>query len=318
MKRAFAFLFLVTATASFAATEFETAREAILKMTGCYLVDYSYSETEGLKEGYTVDLRVYDANKDKTVRELIYPVEVSDRKIRLQHVLFFSDLDGKLVEESLMKHTGEDWEFEPEHWYDFVGPRHWKPRKPEGEGKWVRRVTNLDDGLRHQCVGGWKLGGGYREWACSSYAPIPGREYRDMGRKDYNTMERGTRLIVYGQSFLERQENVKTIHEGEKRTPLAREVGKNWYVRAPMSECRAAVEWVKPRRAFWDLVRETWDEVLDGGSDFIETAPPGKPPRFVRIGQIEQKYFEKLPGSAEAAKQAKREILDVIAEYRAR
>lgn len=308
---------LTAGVAAHAEGEFEKSKAAILKMTGCYLVDYSYSETEGLKPGYKIDSRVYDASKDKTVRELIYAIEVSDKKIRLQHILFFTDLDGKLVKESFLKHTGEDWEYEPDNWYDFTGPRSWKPKKTEREGKWVRRITNLDDGLRHQCVAPWKLGTGYPEWSCSSYAPIPGRESRDMGRKDYQTMERGTRLIVYGQSFLERQANVKTIHEGDKRTPLAKEVGKNWYVRAPDADCKAAVEWAQPRRAFWDLVRETWDEILDGGSDFLETQPEGKPPRFAKMYEIEESYY-KILAEAGAKKKARQAILDVIAEYRAR
>jgi hypothetical protein len=35
-------------------------------MAGCFLVDYSYVETEGLAPGYTRDPRVYDVNRDKS------------------------------------------------------------------------------------------------------------------------------------------------------------------------------------------------------------------------------------------------------------
>ena len=105
-------------------------------------------------------------------------------------------------------------------------------------------MTNLDDGLRYQCAARWTEDRAYPEWSCANYAPIPGRETRDMGRSDYQTLQRGTRIVVYGAaqggSWLERQDNVKTIHTDSGRVPLVRELGKNWYVRLPDAECAGA------------------------------------------------------------------------------
>ena len=49
-----------------------------------------------------------------------------------------------------------------------------------------------------------------------------GRETRDMGRKDYNALKRSTRVIVYKDSWLERQENIKVMEQKGVQTPLAK------------------------------------------------------------------------------------------------
>lgn len=294
--------------------------ETLRKMTGCFLVDYSYSETEALQEGYKIDERVYDVNKNKSVKEWIYAVESAPNKIRLQHILFATDLNGKVIDGTIMKHQAEDWEFQPTFWYDFTKPSNWEARElsPEqSQGKWVRKVTNLDDGLRYQCVAAFQTSEqGYAEWTCSSFAPIPGRETRDMGRKDYNTLDRTTRIIVYGDSWLERQENIKTIYKDEKKNPLASEVGKNWFVRLPDAECADAKAWTQDKTAFWDLLREVWETILDGKSSFTETMPAGGAPRFVEMMSVEEKYSATVATDPEARKAAEQEIRGLIQEYR--
>ena len=55
--------------------------------TGCYLVDYSFVETEALKPGYVKDNRVYDVNLDKSIKEWIVATDISPTRIKLQHVL---------------------------------------------------------------------------------------------------------------------------------------------------------------------------------------------------------------------------------------
>ena len=143
-------------------------------------------------------------------------------------------------------------------------------------GLWTRRVTNLDDGSRYQCAARWSDGTAYPEWSCSSYAPVPGRETRDMKRSDYDTLERTTRIIVYGQSFLERQDNVKTIHRdgARRRRSRARSARTGpCGCRTPSAKPRAA--FAAPRQAFWSVSREVWDGVLNGAAPFVEKAPAG-------------------------------------------
>jgi hypothetical protein len=49
-----------------AADDAQLARglQAIQRMAGCFLVDYSYVEVQALKPGYVRDPRVYDVNRD--------------------------------------------------------------------------------------------------------------------------------------------------------------------------------------------------------------------------------------------------------------
>ena len=292
---------------------------AIRSMTGCYLVDYSYVEVESLKPGYTRDPRVYDVNRDKSAKEWITADAVSSSRVRLQRILFLTDLAGTVRAGTEIRHQTEDWEYGAPFLYDFVAPRTWQVRDLKATPElWTRRVTNLDDGLRYQCAARWAADTAYPEWMCTSYAPIPGRETRDMKRSDYDALERTTRIIAYGQSFLERQDNVKTIHRDGEKSPLAREVGKNWSVRLPDAECEAARAFATPRRAFWSLSREVWDTVLDGTAPFVEKAPAGQPPRFVKMYEVEEAYVGRDLSDPSVRREASERILKVIEAYRAR
>jgi hypothetical protein len=310
MKFALALL-LIPFTVS-ADDQLQRGMEALRSMTGCYLIDYSYTETEALLPGYAKDNRVYDVNKDKSVKEWIYLIEHRPGKVRLQHILFATDLNGALFEGTELRHQAEDWEFNAPFVYDFVSPLHWDVKNLGNNNLWTRRITGLDDGLRYQCAAAWSQNSKYPEWTCNNFAPIPGRETRDMGRKDYNTLDRTTRIVAYGNSWLERQNNVKTIHKDGVRTPLAKEVGKNWYVRLPDSECAPAMAFKSPREGFWNVLRETWDEVFTGQSSFVEKAL--QPSRYFKIMSLEDKYLN-MQDSQKA--QARQEILDIINEYRA-
>lgn len=307
-------------------------RNAVHSLTGCYLVDYSYTETESLQPGYSVDRRVYDVNGNKSVKEWIYADTIRESEtstlIKLQHILFASDLDGKVMVGSEMKHTGEEWEYNASFLYDFSGPNVWDV-KTLNSGLWTRKVTNLDDGLRYQCASTWNFGrlvgpvvgasvnNAYPEWSCANYAPIPGRETRDMGRRDYQTLERNTRIIAYQSSWLERQANTKIIHQNGVRTPLAKELGKNWYIRLNDSECAGARAFAEPRKPFWAALREVWEEILTGDRSFIEKSANGGVPRFMALGEIEEDYLERDLADPTVRVNAKSEIRRVIGEYRA-
>lgn len=307
-----------TTNAFSAESQFERGRNALQKMGGCFLVDFSYTETESLKPGYERDKRVYDVNSDKSVKEWIYVDEFSPRKFRVQHVMFAADTDGTPIYGSELKHTGEDWEFNAPYQYDFIIKNRWDVKKLSPEsGQWTRSVTNLDDGLRYQCSAAWEMQKAVPEWTCSSYAPIPGRESRDMGRKDYQGLERTTRLMIYGNSFLERQMNTKIIQDASGKTPLANELGKNWYVRLPDSECAHAVSFMTPRKAFWDLMRETWGETLDGAAAFVEKAVPGKS-RYGAFLGLEEKYSTRNLLEPALRAQVKTEMQSVIEMFRER
>ena len=138
-----------------------------------------------------------------------------------------------------------------------------------------------------------------------------------MSRSDYNTLDRLTRIVAYGNSWLERQDNIKTLDGDAGRTRLARETGKNWYVRLPDAECAPAKAFAEPRKAFWTLLRQTWDGVLDGQGPFVEKTPAGVPPRFVRMLEIEEDYVGRDLAEPDRST-ARQRILGVIEDYRLR
>ena len=297
-------------------------RDAVQSMAGCYLVDYSYVEVEAIKPGYQRDPRVYDVNRDKSAKEWIAAEQITPTRLRLNRILFLSDLAGTVREDATIRHQSEDWEYNAPFLYDFVAPLHWQVRDLRATpGLWTRRVTNLDDGLRYQCAARWSEDRAYPEWSCANYAPIPGRETRDMQRSDYQTLDRKTRIVLYGMaqggSWLERQDNVKIIHGDAGRTPLVRELGRNWYVRLPDAECAGARAFAERRRAYWALLRETWDGVLDGSRPFVERAPSGQPPRFVKMFAVEEDALTRDLSDPATREAVRRRILDVIEEYRA-
>jgi hypothetical protein len=290
---------------------------AIKSRTGCFLVDYSFVETEALKPGYVKDPRVYDVNKDKSIKEWIFAETISPTRIRLQHVLMGVDLSGKVMQESLLKHTGEDWEYNAPFLYEYAGSLTWNVKSLQDSPRlWTRRITNLDDGLRYQCAAAWKTTTAYPDWKCDDLAPIPGRETRDMRRHDYQLLDRSSRIIDYDNSWLEREANTKVIDENGVRTPLVKELGKTWYVRLPDAECSPAQEFVKPRLAFWTIEREIWDQVLTGDKTFVEL-PPAKdqPSRYEQILELEDEYMKKNLADPAVAAEARAAILKVITAH---
>jgi hypothetical protein len=142
-----------------------------------------------------------------------------------------------------------------------------------------------------------------------------------MQRSDYQTLDRKTRIVLYGMaqggSWLERQDNVKIIHGDAGRTPLVRELGRNWYVRLPDAECAGARAFAERRRAYWALLRETWDGVLDSSRPFVERALSGQPPRFVKMFAVEEDAITRDLSDPATREAVRRRILDVIEEYRA-
>jgi len=311
----FAAFSLAITTAFAQSPSLNTEIQALHKMAGCFLVDYSYAEVESLKEGYQIDPRIYDVNKDKSVKEWIYPIQKSSTELRLQHILFGNSLKGDQI--FVIKHHAEDWQHSSSYLYDFSTPGTWTVKDiVPASNMWVRKITALDDGLRYQCAAPWNLKNEYAEWSCDNFSPIPGRETRDMGRRDYNTLERKTRIVVYGNSWLERQNNTKTILQDGHKSALAREEGRNWYVRLPDSECLTAQEWANPRQAYWSLLMQVWEDYYAEKTSWSEVSSVNQMPRFAKLFEIEESNYKNAGISEAIDTEIKNKIRAVVEEYR--
>jgi hypothetical protein len=297
--------------------DFKTEMDVIKKMAGCYLVDYNFVETKAIKTGYDLDRRVYDVNTNKSVYEMIVPIEKSPTELRLQHILFTRDLKtGEMT--SILKHQAEDWQYEANFFFDFNSPGHWTFMELKNNAqKWLRKVTHLDDGLRYQCASRWDLTQKNPEWSCENFAPIPGRETRDMGRKDYNTLERSSKIVVYADSFLERQNNVKTIWTTESKEALAQETGKTWWIKQEASQCEEANQFFKGHERFWRILMEVWEEYLTKPGNVSELSTIEGEPRYSKIQDIEEfSLAERFPPVD--TQSIKKKIRDVIEQYRSK
>ncbi|MFI5326701.1 MAG: hypothetical protein ACHQ7H_10755, partial [Candidatus Rokuibacteriota bacterium] len=94
--------------------------------------------------------------------------------------------------------------------------------------------------------------------------------------------------------------------------------GKNWYVRLPDAECAGARTFAERRRDYWALLRETWDGLLDGSGPFTERALAGRPPRFVKMFEVEEDAIAQNLADPTVREAVRQRVLAVIEEYRAR
>ena len=290
----------------------------VSKLAGCFIVDYNYSETEVIDPEYPLDPRVYDVGKF-TVKELIKVVDQDDSQIRIQHYMQAENFAGRTI--FMMRHHGEVWRKNPSFRYKYLGRFEGEDRwdvehLDTDKEQWVREITSLDDGLRYQCLGKWKEGAYFPRFDCEAFAPIPGRETRDMGRGDYNTMERQSSVLLYQDSWLERQKNIKVQFSSANSNPLVKELGKVWSVRVPMSECEQIASWAEERQSFWDVLASAWKDAYDGTRPFYEIKTVNGSTRSAKIAALMEQHYKTIGGNQELAEKVKAEIAAIIEAHR--
>ena len=282
------------------------------KLAGCYLVDYNYSETKSLLEGYSVDPRSYDI-KDLIVKELIKVTESGSDYVRLQHFMQAETSTGRVVFK--MRHHGETWHKGLHSYFSYQGPTDqgniWYQNNLE-KPTWVRKIWSLDDGLRYQCPGAWSEKSSYPSFTCSASSPIPGRETRDMGRKDYNMLDRTSQVQIFPNSFFERQDNIKVIFANDKKIPLAQELGKIWSTRLPLSHCEEVDSWAKERQIFWDILASKWSQILKMKNTLHEIKTVSGSTRSQKISKLLQSSYEDLNQDNFIKDKVAREIYEII------
>ncbi|MDD9952346.1 MAG: hypothetical protein OXT67_12355 [Zetaproteobacteria bacterium] len=294
--------------------------QVIAAMTGCYQVEYSYTEVESLREGYPLDPRVYDATQRRNIYEWNQPVFVAMDQVEFQRVLVVELPDDE--EFHIIKHHGEVWKRKPDYLYHYQAQDTWAPAALETPPDlWLRRVLSLDDGIRYDSMGAWQTTAQGTEWRGSaSLSPIPGRESRDMGRSDYQFLYRTTRLLVQPWGFLERQNNIKQFlgEEAQSLVPLAREKGRIYNIR--LSEhstpaCYLGKQWASARLPYWRLSRKVWNEVLNGVDTLkIRSKAVDGTPRFAEMWQLEDLHYRDAEKEAEVPR-IKALLLAAIAKY---
>lgn len=237
------------------------------KLCGCFEVEFKYAETFSPDENY----KFHDRETISGGTELILPVEITDKKIVMQHLLVVTD-------SMIIKHWREDWTYEnPEIW-KYKGDKVWtKEQLPASQvkGKWTQTVWEVSDAPRYQGASDWVTTDGKTFWENTADAPLPRREYSV--RSDYNVLRRGNRLTLTNDGWVHEQDNQKIIRKDDKDQLLVEEKGINSYKRVDDSQCAAAKAYWEKNKTYWTKVRQTWDNyVATHASVELKTQVNGK------------------------------------------
>lgn len=290
---------LLSAVAATAFAQSKTEVKAIEDLCGCFEVTFNYAET------FTNDTQnEYKAGKlnDKAVVELSLPIEKTDKKVVIQHILVAG---GHVI-----KHWREDWTYENANLWTYDGDQTWKKlpaAKPEQvKGTWTQTVWEVDDAPRYQGTSRWIENNNSVYWLNTTDAPLPRREYTK--RDDYNVMERTNRLVINGNGYMHEQDNRKIIRKGGKDEVLAYEKGYNNYVKVADSKCDAAKQfWTAEKAAFWKDVVAVWDNKMAKAATLTLTKDVDGKLMYEALDEIEKKNL-----SGAARKQA---IEALMAKY---
>ncbi len=232
--------------------KYQEDKATILKLAGCFQVQFSFSETFAPDTGYK-----YHNRKFETAQELVILIENTDKKISFQHLLLVGD--GMIV-----KHWRQDWIYENQDIYNYEGDNVWKKTSyspDKVKGTWTQKVYHVDDGPRYEGLGTWVHVDGRHFWESTTDAPLPRREYTT--RNDYNVLKRGSHMEVTDSGWVLDQDNQKIIRKAGKDQLLCMEKGIESFKTDPKTEnCQEGVDYWKENSAYWNDVRKVWEKVF--------------------------------------------------------
>jgi len=231
--------------------QLQEGKKDIEKLCGCFDVEFKYAETFSPDKDYK-----YHNREVLNGLELALPIEKTDKKIVIQHLLVVGD-------SMIIKHWREDWVYESPVLFKYEGDKKWTKqtlRPEEVKGKWTQTVWEVDDAPRYQGISEWVKTDGKTFWQSTTNAPLPRREYTT--RNDYNILRRGNRLIITDSGWIHEQDNDKISKTNDAEKLIAQEKGINAYYRTKDEDCAAAKAWWDKNGAFWNKVRTGWEEVI--------------------------------------------------------
>ncbi|MFT3945563.1 MAG: hypothetical protein QM763_01205 [Agriterribacter sp.] len=246
-------LFIVAMLVSYTAFgQQQEGKKNIEKLCGCFEVQFKYAETFSPDEDY----KFHNRENLAAGAELIVPVEMSDKKISLQHLLVISDT-------MVVKHWREDWTYENPQLFVYKGDKTWEKillKPADVKGKWTQTVWEVSEAPRYQGVSEWIKTDKKIIWENTADAPLPRREYSV--RSDYNILKRGNRIIINEEGWIHDQDNKKIIREAGTDKLLVEEKGINSYKRIDDKQCEAGLAYWKKNKLYWSKVKAVWDDYM--------------------------------------------------------
>ena len=228
-------------------------RTVIDKLCGCFDVEFKYAETFSPDPNY----KYHERDETSAGLELALPVEISDKKIIIQHLLVVSD-------SMIVKHWREEWTYENSVIWKYTGDRTWvKETVPveQVRGKWTQTIWEVSDEPRYQGFSQFVELDGRIIWQNTTDAPLPRREYTV--RNDYNILKRTNRLNITDKGYIHEQDNEKISRTNGSDKMLTQEKGINSYKRVADKDCNAAKIYWEKNKEYWTLVRNVWTDYIN-------------------------------------------------------
>ena len=228
-------------------------RKIIDKLCGCFEVSFKYAETFAPSGDY----KFHDREEIGGTAELALPIEVSDKKIVIQHLLIVSPT-------VVVKHWREEWTYENPVIWKYKGDRTWVKETLPAEqvkGKWTQTVWEVADEPRYQGFSQFVNLDGKIIWQNTTDAPLPRREYTVCD--DYNVLKRTNRMNIGDNGYVHEQDNQKIIRSNNSDKLLVEEKGLNTYKKIDEKECTAAKEYWEKNKEYWGKVRKVWADYIN-------------------------------------------------------
>ena len=293
MKKIILTAFIFSACAVFGQTKKELDRQAILKMEGCYKVNFFFGETYSAQKDYEYRDRYFEHGV-----ELVKVIEDKENYISLQHLLVVND-------SMVVKHWRQDWLFENEKMLAYDKDQVWNNIQitpAQAKGTWTQKVYQVDDSPRYEGFGTWNHVDGRSFWESKSDAPLPRREHTK--RDDYNVVGRFSHIEIFNDGWILDQDNEKIVREDNKKDfVLVNEKGIERFYTGDYN-CKAAEDYWNRTQAFWAIVRDVWTDKLAKGTIKVEV--------FKNGNVIYMKMFELAEQAGKAKKFNEKEVKSTV------
>ena len=276
----------------------QDGKKIVDKLCGCFEVAFKYAETFSPNADY----KYHEREEIGGTAELALPIEVTDKKIVIQHLLIVSPT-------VIVKHWREEWTYENPIIWKYKGDRTWVKETVPAEqvkGKWTQTVWEVADEPRYQGFSQFVSLDGKIIWQNTTDAPLPRREYSV--RSDYNILKRTNRMNITDSGYLHEQDNQKIIRANGVDKLLVEEKGLNSYKRIDEKECAAAKVYWEKNGTYWGKVRKIWaDYISTHNSISLKNKIDGKLLHEYLISQAKD-YADKKITDADIDNKIKAEI----------
>jgi len=247
--------------------KFEKDRKAIKSLAGFYEVNFNYAETTAPDTAYKFS-KPYESHGSEWAEIIVD----EPKRIVIQHILAINDT-------TVIKHWRQDWTYEDPEIMLYTQDNAWKKVKlnpADIKGKWTQKVYQVDDSPRYQGFGTWSHVGGHDSWQSETDSPLPRRE--STVRKDYNVLNRGSRITITKDGWMFEQDNKKIVRTPNGDKLLAVEKGYEEFSKIEPKVFAYAQKWWASQHAYWADVRNVWSDVIKSNSTSlkVDTKAGGK------------------------------------------